>query len=201
MRRKAEFTRYAHNPPHPLSLSRGQREASGCPHYARAPIRSRGFTLIELVVVLLILTIILGMVGVQLTRDENDVVRDEAQRLALVLQSAQQQAILEGRPYAFALTKDGYQFLRLGDKGRLVPIEADEILAPRLLPRAIMLAPAKASDRMKQSKQRADLILFDPSGEFPAFAMVFEIGDIAWYVQGRTDGRIGFSNSLDPAAT
>ncbi len=174
----------------------------------RAHFVISGFTLIEIVVVLLVLTIILGMAGVQLTRDDTDAVRDEARRLALVLQNAQQQAILEGRPYAFALTDDGYHFLRLGEKNRLVPIEADEVLAPRRLPRAITLSPhkfteqtQKRADSMERTNKRADLILFDPSGEFPAFTLVFEVGQQAvWYVQGRTDGQIHSASTLEPAA-
>lgn len=202
----------APNPPPPLGEGRGEGASaplalipSPAGRGRRAVARAedahfviRGFTLIELVVVLLIITIILGMVGVQLTRDESDIVREEAQRLALVLQNAQQQAILEGRPYAFALTDAGYRFMRLGDKNRLVPIEADEILAPRRLPRAITLVPGKLPD---QAKTRADLILFDPSGEFPAFTMIFEVGEIAWYVQGQADGQIRSTPTLEPAPT
>jgi|SRR6266481_2345340 len=159
---------------------------------------SRGFTLIEVVVVVLILSIMVGMIGARLTRDEGDIVRDEARRLALVLQGAQQQAILEGRPYAFALTREGYQFLLLNAKNRLVPIETDELLGPRTLPRPLTLEPKKQRDEMKQ---RTDLILFDPSGEFPAFTMVFTFGRLVWYVEGRSDGRILSAPALEPATT
>lgn len=172
-------------------------------------IRSRGFTLIEVVVVLLIITIILGMVGVNLTRDRSDVLRDEAQRLALVLQNAQQQAILEGRPYGFTFADNGYRFLRLNDKGRLVPIEFDELLGPRTLPPPIALAAGdspedvpKSTDTTKPEDptQRRDLIVFDPSGEFPAFTLVLSLGDIFWYVRGQTDGQV-LSSPLADAST
>lgn len=161
-------------------------------------LRWRGFTLIELVVVMLILTIILGMVGVRLTHDESDLIRDEARRLALVLQNAQEQAILEGRPYAFALTDDGYLFLRLGDDGKLVPVQADAVLAPRRLPRSMTLYPHKPAD--DDARRRADLILFDPAGEFQAFTMVFEVGGLVWYVRGSADGRIESTSTPEPRA-
>lgn len=157
-----------------------------------------GFTLIEIVVVMLVLSIILGMVGVRLTRDQSDILRDEAQRLALVLQNAQQQAILEGRHYAFMLTSDGYQFLLLNREGRLVPIRADELLGPRKMPPLMALAPDRpAADATK----RPDPILFDPSGEFPVFTMILRIGELTWYVQGRDDGQIQSTSTLQPAAT
>lgn len=158
--------------------------------------RARGFTLIEVVVVMLVLTIILGIVGVRLTRDESDIIRDEARRLSTVLQSAQQQAILEGRLYAFAFADDGYRFLHLNADGRLVPIEADELLGPHLLPAPIRLEPVQSKNDTDET--RRDLILFDPSGEFPAFTMIFSVGELAWYVRGRADGQITSSPQAEP---
>jgi len=171
--------------------------APGTPTPAERRRRGRGFTLIELVVVLFILTIVLGMVGVRLTRDHGDLVRDEARRLALVMQNAQQQAILEGRPLAFALTPEGYQFLRLDANSRLIPIRADELLAPRTLPPLMTIGPLKPR---AEGGERMDLILFDPSGEFPAFTLVLALGDAVWYVQGQSDGQVHSSPSLETAA-
>ena len=153
--------------------------------------------------VLLIITIILGMVGVNLTRNQSDILRDEAQRLALVLQNAQQQAILEGRPYGFTFADNGYRFLRLNDNGHLVSIEFDELLGPRTLPPPISLAPGASTGEQAKSADaatRPDLIVFDPSGEFPAFTLVLSLGDIFWYVRGQTDGRV-LSSPLPDAAT
>jgi general secretion pathway protein H len=159
---------------------------------------AHGFTLIEVVVVVLIMSIMVGMIGARLTRDEGDIVRDEARRLALVLQGAQQQAILEGRPYAFVLTHEGYRFLSLNAKSQLVPIETDELLGPRALPRPLTLEPKK---QREETRQRADLILFDPSGEFPVFTMMFTFGRLVWYVEGRSDGQILSAPAPEPATT
>jgi general secretion pathway protein H len=156
----------------------------------------RGFTLIEVVVVLFVLTIVLGFVGVRLTRDEGDLLRDEGRRLALVLQNAQQQAILEGRPYAFALTPEGYRFLGLDRENHLVPIEFDELLGPRVLPRVMTLGPVKPRG---DKSTKADPIVFDPSGEFPSFTLVLTIGEAVWYVQGSNDGRIRSAPALEQA--
>jgi general secretion pathway protein H len=164
-----------------------------------------GFTLLEIVVVLLIITIILGMVGVNLTRNRSDVLRDEAERLAVVLQNAQQQAILEGRPYGFTFTDRGYHFLQIDSAGHLVPVETDELLAPHELPPAVTLAPetppqAAAPAKTSDTKKHPDVIVFDPSGEFPAFTLVLSVGDFFWYVQGQSDGQV-LSSPLPKAAT
>ena len=159
----------------------------------RLRLRHSGFTLLEVVVVLLIITIILGMVGVNLTRNPADTLRDEADRLALVLQNAQQQAILEGKPYGFTFTEKGYLFLRLDANYHLVPIETDELLTPRELPPAITLTPSETTEKNAKPtdpNKRYDLIVFDPSGEFPVFNLVLSIGDLYWYVRGQSDGQV-----------
>lgn len=195
-------------PPHPtLPTARGKRVLYNRRRSAsRAHFLISGFTLLEVVIVLLIITIILGIVGVNLTRDQSDILRDEAERLALVLQNAQQQAILEGRPYGFTFTDTGYRFLRLNDDGRLVPIDTDELLSPRRLPPAILLTPERSAakdttnDKSTDAKKRSDLIVFDPSGEFPAFTFVLSVGDVFWYVRGQSDGRVVPSPLPEPAA-
>ena len=171
-------------------------------HPGSRPLNGRGFTLIEVVVVLMIITIILGMVGVNLTRNPADTLRDEAERLALVLQNAQQQAILEGRPYGFTFTETGYLFLRSNASNRLVPIEVDELLTPRKLPPTITLAPTERFDKNTKStdtKKRFDLIVFDPSGELPVFSLALSIGDLFWYVRGQSDGQVLSSPLAEPA--
>ena len=55
---------------------------------------SHGFTLIELVVILLIVGVVLGLVGIVYTRSPVDEVREEAERLAQQLQVLQDEAEL-----------------------------------------------------------------------------------------------------------
>lgn len=160
-----------------------------------------GFTLLEVVVVLLIITIILGMVGVNLTRNPTDTLRDEADHLALVLQNAQQQAILEGKPYGFKFSEKGYVFLRLDANYHLVPIETDELLAPRELPPAITLILSETTDKNAKPadpNKHHDVIVFDPSGEFPVFNLALSIGDLYWYVRGQSDGQVLSSPLAEP---
>jgi len=153
--------------------------------------------------VLLILAVVLSIVGVRLPRDRADVVKDEAQRLALLLQNAQQQAILESRPYGFVLTEDGYRFLELDNEFRLVPARGEALLRARVLPplvRLAPLAPAAAAEGARPGPEgRRDLVLFDPSGDFAVFTFKLESDGIVWYVRGYPDGRILSTPFLDPA--
>ncbi|MBI3898583.1 MAG: GspH/FimT family protein [Gammaproteobacteria bacterium] len=159
---------------------------------------ARGFTLIEIAVVLLLMVIVLGFVGVRLERDDNDMVHDEASRLVLALQGAQQQAILEGRLYAFELRRDGYGFLQFDADGKPAKIGSADPLGPHALSYHITLNPIKSAT--SDAKKRTDIVYFDPSGALDPFTFVLELHDSVWYVQGQNDGQIRASRSIEPAA-
>jgi len=141
--------------------------------------------LIEILVVVLILSAVLGMVTLRLARDDRDLVRDEADRLVLLLQAAREEAILQGGLFAFDMTKEGYRFLRPGDKGKLTPV-GDGPLAPHLFqPRMeghleIEGQPASARQGM----------VLDPGGALPSFSVQFVLNDSRWWVLGGQDGKI-----------
>lgn len=93
-------------------------------------ISQRGFTLLELLVVLVIAGIILGVVSLNAIPSERQAMRNDAQRIALLLQLARDEAIVRNRLVAFELAAGGYRFmLRENDEWR--PIERDESLRER----------------------------------------------------------------------
>lgn len=144
---------------------------------------ARGFTLIELAVVVLILAVTVGLIGVNLGRSDADRVRDEADRLALLLQAARDRAILEGRVIVARFAPGGYRFLLVDDKGRLVPIEGDDDLRPRSLPEGMTLslelggAPAGGEAGL----------LFDPAGGLERFTLTVRLRDAAWETRNDDD--------------
>lgn len=177
------------------------KHASLVSRHRRAGNGARGFTLIEVAVVMLLIAILLGMTGVRLMRDRSDIVRDEASRLVIALQNAQQQAVLEGRPYALELTQDGYRFLYYvidGNKGKWQPAPAIDLMAPHALPRPLAINATSAD---KKSDTQNNLVLFDPSGDLAAFSFAIRFDDVVWYVSGQNDGRIRASTILEPTTT
>ena len=74
--------------------------------------RRRGFTLIELLVVIVILGISVGLITINLSRDQGVRLEEDARRLGLMLQHAHDDAIVSGQPVAWTAGPVGYVFMR-----------------------------------------------------------------------------------------
>jgi general secretion pathway protein H len=92
--------------------------------------RSQGFTLLELLVVLVIAGIMLGMVSFNAMPSERQVLQNDAQRIALLLQLARDEAILRNRPIAFEADSDRYRFL-LREENVWQVLDQDDLLRER----------------------------------------------------------------------
>ena len=80
------------------------------------PRRSAGFTLLELMVVLVLIGIIFSFAVLSLRgTDVSDLMEQETRRLATLLELAGDEAILRGEELAVNFTDDGYEFLVLQD--------------------------------------------------------------------------------------
>jgi len=152
---------------------------------ARRP--AAGFTLIEVVVVVLIIVVVVGLLGVQLMRGPEDQVREEGERLALLLNAARQEAILQGRVFAFSGERDSYRFLRLERDGRLKALADDDLLRGQRLPGGIVVGAMQIEGAGDAPR---DGVVFLPSGEVPAFRLVLAGGGARWSVIGAPDGTI-----------
>ena len=95
--------------------------------------RTYGFTLIELLVVVLLIAITASLAVVALTPDDRTALRDEATRLAVSFQQAQDEAVLTGRSIAWQGDAESYQYLRRGPERSWVPIDAETAFAARRL--------------------------------------------------------------------
>ena len=149
--------------------------------------RSGGFTLIEILVVVAIIVVIVSLAGVQLMRGPGDLVREESEHLALLLRAAREEAILQGRVFAFGAGRESYRFLRLERNGRLKLASGDELLRPQRMPAGIVIETLKIEGAGEAAQ---DGVVFLPSGELPAFRIVLKSGGARWSVVGTPDGTI-----------
>ena len=158
-----------------------------CCNSPRKAGRNNGFTLIEVAVVMLVIVIVLGIVSVNLEPDRDSIVRDEANRLALLLQTAQQESILQGKVIAVVVERQGYYFLVMDDKREFKPLSQDDVLYPRPLPSDIAITSVEIEGAPETEKPRLILL---PTGELQAFSVTLSRGKTRWNVKGELTGEI-----------
>jgi len=151
-------------------------------------LHPRGFTLIEMLVVVLLVSIMFALVGVNLSQDETSQVRDEANRLALVLQAVQQEAILQSQIIVLVVSAAGYEFMQPDNEGKLVALSGDDVLTAHAWKNNVSLHSVEIEGLDDEEKITG--ILFEPSGSQPAFTITLAAGDIRWHVKGHANGKI-----------
>lgn len=133
-----------------------------------------GFTLLEMLVVVLIIGILVGTVSARLQPDSQDVLRVEAERLAQLMELAAQDARITGR--AIVWTSDGqrYQFWRQGADDAWSEIRDDDLLRARALPQGMVMAQVRDETGRAQPDMR---IAFPADGSMAAFSMDLALGN------------------------
>lgn len=90
--------------------------------------RPAGFTLLELLVVMVIAGIVISLVAVKASPNERGRVLDDGQRIARLFELAQEEAQLGARPLAWEGDRSGWRFLEATPQG-WQPMRAD-VFAP-----------------------------------------------------------------------
>ena len=96
-------------------------------------MKQQGFTLIELMVVLVIIGIASAAISLTIKPDPLHLLRKDAERLSQLLQVAQAEARVDGRPITLRADAKGFRFSRRSDDGLGVDaFQGDAQLRPRL---------------------------------------------------------------------
>ena len=141
-----------------------------------------GFTLLELLVVLVIVGITLGAVSFNAMPSERQVLQNDAQRIALLLQLARDEAIVRNRPVAFEAEADRYRFL-LFEENKWQVLQQDELLREREFKRS----PVMFSISPPLTEQTIPLrIIFGREPVDKPFVLTLVVGDAR--VAIRADG-------------
>jgi general secretion pathway protein H len=174
----------------------------------------RGFTLVEILVVIIIIGVIIAVttisVGV-LGRDNQ--VEDQARRIAAVMTQAREEGDLQGRDIGILIEPDAYEFLYYDQRKQLWtdPID-DDMLERRKLPDGVHFRLWLESKEiiLKAQKQAKDLsdedlakrsphILLLASGDLSPFELQIqrEGGDTKWHVISQPDDTVAAEEVRD----
>jgi len=166
------------------------------------PTTARGFTLIEILVVIFIIGVVLGFASLSLGgRSLDDRLDQDARRLHQVMIMALDEAALTTAEIGFQPRKNGYAFLVLGDAG-WVPI--DNPRSPLRLyefeiPAKIELTQLPQGLPEGEDGENMPALFFFSSGELTPFEFVLRAeGTTQRYAyRGRIDGQITMERETD----
>ncbi|MDE2149889.1 MAG: type II secretion system minor pseudopilin GspH [Gammaproteobacteria bacterium] len=156
---------------------------------------SRGFTLLEVVVVTVIVAILAGFITLSIgSRDTEDRMQTEAQRLQQLIELAAEESQLKGVQLGLQFTDQGYRFLTLDDKSNLWrPYQTGGPLRPRALPPPFRIElriddrqmPSAPSQQPPQ-KTKPQVLIYS-SGQMTPFTAVLSAPDLSFAYRLKAD--------------
>ncbi|HEY8585159.1 MAG TPA: GspH/FimT family pseudopilin [Rhodanobacter sp.] len=153
---------------------------------------ARGFTLLEMLVVIVIMGIAAGMISARLHPGEREQLQLETQRLAQLLDLAGAQARNGGRAVAWTSDGSAYQFWRANDEGDWVGIGDDNALRARRLPGGMVISDLRVEATAPQRSMRLE---FSPAGLASAFVMELSLGNEHRTISGSPVGELQVSSA------
>ena len=147
----------------------------------------RGFTLVEMLVVLMIMGLFLGLVSTITRPDDRAVLRLEAERLSQLLDFAGAEAQLTGKSIAWTADASGYRFWRLGEDSAWSEIRDSELLRARTLPQGVAVSGFRVENMRPQGAMRLE---FAPQGSSLAFTVAMSLATERYAVTGSPVGDV-----------
>jgi general secretion pathway protein H len=170
--------------------------------------KTRGFTLVEVLVVIVIMGIVVAMATLSpgvLGRDPE--IEDQAKRVGAVIGQAREEAEAQGLEYGIVVAKNAYEFVQFDRRKALwVPIEDDRLYRARQLPdglmfrlwldqKEIVLKPELSSYSGKDVKLTPHVMILS-SGDIMPFQWRIEREgtDTRWQITGGADNSVKAEN-------
>ena len=109
------------------------------PQHLGKRLSTKGFTLIEILVVIVIISISVGLVVVNFSAgSEEDLAEEEITRLQQLLRFAHEQSVIRAQEYGVRFYKTGYRFMQFNEEDdRWENVLKDKLLRSRVLPQPL----------------------------------------------------------------
>lgn len=160
-----------------------------------APL-ARGFTLLEVLVVLVLIGIMTSFALLSVGRSLPERLAEEAQRLAALTELQQQEAILNAEAHGIHFSSTGYTFLRQNSRGRWQPPAPAGTLTAHNLPADMVLSLwVEGQPIFLKTPGQLPQVWLLPSGETTEFIAVFSAAEeapatVRYRVTGDALGRL-----------
>ena len=140
---------------------------------------SSGFTLIEILVVLVVVGMLVALATITLGGDSlRRDLDNEVQKLFLLMETVSDQAVVNNTELGLVIEEDQYRFLAYNEQAGTWSPPADRLYRPRALPPWLTVtqyiennAPRLASN---EDQPRPDIVMFS-SGEITPFELEFNV--------------------------
>ena len=158
------------------------------------PARTRGFTLMELIVVVFIIGISLSFVTISLNQHSDRQVEDAVKRLHQLLRLAAEEAVMQSQEYSLMVTKTGYSFAALSLGGKWENVSDDAMLRQREFPENVRVELRIDQQQVGfEDSETPGQIYILSSGELTPFQLLVKTEDeIAYGIEGNIIGQITY---------
>ncbi len=146
-----------------------------------------GFTLVELMVVLVVASIMLSMATLSLMPNAQTVLREESQRLAFLMENGAMSSQAGGQPLAWSGTGNSYRFWKRTKEGEWLRIERDNLLHPRTLPEAVRIGEVRFNGRRLEP---GALVVLSPEVSAKDFRVSLRSSELVSDVVGNGLGKV-----------
>jgi len=163
--------------------------------------RCQGFTLIEIMLVVLLISITATLVTVNLQRDPDQIAEQEAKRFMALVEHVRGESVLTGRTIGIAVEANDntYSFMRPG--GTWSPIGDDDILRTRYVPEYLKVeveieVQAGSENDEDEDAEKENDEKDEKEKSPPKFIIVSSIGDITPFVFTVSGDDLSYTVSL-----
>lgn len=135
-------------------------------------LTNRGFTLIEIMVVLVIIAIVLSFAVLSIDTS-SDKLKNEARRFAALASVASEETVMNSKEYRVVFNREGYDFFKFGGAGKWEKFE-EGVLKSRKLPEGYSIFLSLEGEKIslaenEEGKEFFPAIYFLSSGEVTSF--------------------------------